>query len=64
MTSANGLDLLVMSNFVVSGPQTPLTSIIIMDALCHVNMGLRFHNSEIVPISDVIVFYCRHHCLF
>ena len=64
MSSVNGLDLPVMFDFAVTSPQRPLTSIVVMDASCHVNMGLRFHDIEVVPIGDVIVFYCRYYCLF
>jgi len=64
MPSINGLDLLVMFDFAVTSPQMPLTSIIVMDVSCHVNIGLRFHNIEVVPIGDVIVFYCRYRCFF
>ena len=39
MSSVNGLDFPVMSDFAISSPQTPLTCIVVTDASCHVKMG-------------------------
>jgi len=64
MSVVNGHDFPMMSDFVVSNPQTPLTSIVVIDASCHVKMGFRFDNIEVVSSGDVIVFYCRYCCLF
>jgi len=64
MLAVNELDFPVMSDFAVNSPLTPLTSFVVMDALCRVNMGFRFHKIKVVSIGDVIVFYYRYHCLF
>jgi len=44
MSTINGLDFLVMSDITVTSPQTPLTSIVVMDASCNVKMRFRFQN--------------------
>ena len=63
MSTINGLDFPVMSDITVTSPQTPLTSIVVMDASCNVKMRFRFQNIKDVSIGNVIIFYCRYCCL-
>jgi len=57
MLTVNGLDFLMMSDFTITSPQMPLTSIVVMEASCNVNMEFRFQNIEVVSIGDMIMFY-------
>jgi len=39
-----------------------LTTVIVIDAFYYVYVRLGLHNHELIPINDVVLFYCRHNC--